>query len=268
MIPHFHRCLLVAFAALGFCSVFIGSAASAEDAAPPNANSRGWRDPLRYRDLVLQGYAAVQRQEGVGMFLALARGAPIGPGSGWFHGSRSRYDWAWLASSYDINHDGIITPDEFLGPADLFQRLDRNQDGVLTIEDCDWSERSTRLRSGGPAAGWFRLLDTNGNGRISRAEWEEFFSKASQGKGYLTPEDLQEALRPPSAPSSGGSEMPSRYTLLNALLTGEIGSLCEGPSVGQPAPDFTLKTQDGKQEITLAHYRNKKPVVLVFGSFT
>jgi hypothetical protein len=38
--------------------------------------------------------------------------------------------------------------------------------------------------------------------------------------------------------------------------------------VGDPAPDFTLITRDGKGKISLSDYRGKKPVVLLFGSYT
>jgi peroxiredoxin len=37
---------------------------------------------------------------------------------------------------------------------------------------------------------------------------------------------------------------------------------------GDRAPDFTLKSPDGKQKITLSDFRGKKPVALVFGSYT
>src|SRR5688500_17785707 len=38
--------------------------------------------------------------------------------------------------------------------------------------------------------------------------------------------------------------------------------------VGDVAPDFTLPDQKRKTEVTLSSYRGKKPVVLVFGSYT
>ncbi len=38
--------------------------------------------------------------------------------------------------------------------------------------------------------------------------------------------------------------------------------------VGDPAPDFTLETQDNKSRVQLASFRGVKPVVLVFGSYT
>jgi len=37
---------------------------------------------------------------------------------------------------------------------------------------------------------------------------------------------------------------------------------------GSPAPDFTLKSPDGKRTEKLSDYRGKKPVALVFGSYT
>lgn len=37
---------------------------------------------------------------------------------------------------------------------------------------------------------------------------------------------------------------------------------------GDAAPDFTLKCPDEKTTFTLSAYKDKKPVVLIFGSFT
>lgn len=38
--------------------------------------------------------------------------------------------------------------------------------------------------------------------------------------------------------------------------------------VGDSAPDFTLKTLDGSAQVQLSSFRNSKPVVLIFGSYT
>jgi peroxiredoxin len=51
-------------------------------------------------------------------------------------------------------------------------------------------------------------------------------------------------------------------------LNGELGSVFAGPDPGQRAPDFTLKTQDGRRQISLADFRGHQPAVLVFGNFT
>ncbi|MBI5686548.1 MAG: hypothetical protein HZC54_15880 [Verrucomicrobia bacterium] len=38
--------------------------------------------------------------------------------------------------------------------------------------------------------------------------------------------------------------------------------------VGDAASDFKLKTKDGSREVTLSSFKGRRPVVLVFGSFT
>ena len=37
---------------------------------------------------------------------------------------------------------------------------------------------------------------------------------------------------------------------------------------GDPAPDFELLTHDKRETVRLSDFRGKKPVVLVFGSYT
>lgn len=37
---------------------------------------------------------------------------------------------------------------------------------------------------------------------------------------------------------------------------------------GDTAPDFALKSLDGKQTVKLSSFKGKKPVALVFGSYT
>ena len=39
-------------------------------------------------------------------------------------------------------------------------------------------------------------------------------------------------------------------------------------NVGDAAPDFTLKTLDGRGAVTLSDSRGQQPVVLIFGSYT
>jgi hypothetical protein len=40
------------------------------------------------------------------------------------------------------------------------------------------------------------------------------------------------------------------------------------PKVGQPAPDFSLRTLDGSRLITRSTYQSGRPLVLIFGSYT
>lgn len=42
----------------------------------------------------------------------------------------------------------------------------------------------------------------------------------------------------------------------------------QAPEVGDPAPDFELNDIQGENPIKLSDFRGKKPVALIFGSFT
>src|SRR5262245_2108181 len=77
--------------------------------------------------------------EGLRMFVDILADKETGPGSGWFGPSESVYGWSWLARQLDTNGDGVITQQEFRGPASLFHRLDRDGDRRLTAADFDWS---------------------------------------------------------------------------------------------------------------------------------
>lgn len=105
----------------------------------------------------------------------------------------------------DKNSDGKLSSDEVSGRmATFFERLDTNQDGVVTRE-----EAQARMAAG-----------RGGQGR------------SGQGR------------------------------------RGQGGNNPSGLLVGQKAPDFTLKSLDGKSQTELAAIRAKKPVVLFFGSYT
>jgi hypothetical protein len=256
-------------------SIFAGprlDSACAEESAPDRP--RGWFDPLLYRDTALKSCERVRHIEFVEMMSAVLKGADMGPNDGWFrHGSESRYGWQWLTQLHGIAADGRILKKDFQGPPEVFDRLDRNHDGQLRKDDFDWSYNSAFVRMTMPSGYWFRAIDTNSNGRISREEWDAFFTKIAKEKKYLTPEDLQEAfptMPPPRRVDEPPSkdEGPSPLILLTGLLTGELGSPLPGPIPGQMAPDFRLPTQDGKGEIALSQFRGKKHVVLIFGSFT
>src|SRR6516225_2250371 len=212
-----------------------------------------------------------------------------GQGQGWFHPGQSRYGWSWLAGRYDTDGDGIITRKEFKGPAEWFDRLDRNRDGVLTAVDFDWSLPSqpemAATRSGSGVAMGQRMdreamfkrfqeivtrdlarkLDTNKDGQISREEWLALFDKAAKGKDHLATKELGEALALPGGMRPGIQPGSISWVRIGGMLKGETGSVFEGPRIEHMAPDFTLKTQDRKKEIRLSQYRGKKPVVLIFG---
>jgi hypothetical protein len=226
------------------------------------------------------------------MLVEILQGDDPGPGAGWFRTSvtQTRYDWGWLKAR-DRDGDGSVSPEELGGPAEFFERLDRDRSGAIKPDDLDWSSQSAYLRRQAEMRRRFVLMDTNSNGRISREEWDAFFSGAAKDKAALTLEDLANALDPPAPAAPQGKDAkarpkadkaeskdakaepkaaagPSHWLLLARFLTGELGSWSDGPRVGDLAPDFTLKTHDGKGAFTLSKSWGEKPVVLVFGSFT
>jgi hypothetical protein len=112
-------------------------------------------------------------------------------------------------------------------------------------------------------------MDADGDGHLTRDEWDAHFEGLTKDKGHLTPDDLRLALFPPVPPRGNKAKgAKNADVMLRAFLDGDAGSPFEGPRPGQAAPDFTLPTQDGAAKITLSQFREKKPVVLIFGSFT
>jgi hypothetical protein len=86
------------------------------------------------------------------MLAAIQRGAPLLPGEGWYHAGQSRHGWTWLADRHGVDPKGVLTPAAFQGSSELFERLDRQGDGVLSAADFDWWS----VRNGGqrrPGAG-------------------------------------------------------------------------------------------------------------------
>jgi len=145
----------------------------------------------------------------------------------------------------------------------------------------------------GPTAGWFGPSQTRytwkwlaaaheidpGKGTITRKLFkgtDAAFACLDRDKdGVLSAKDLDwsDKLKPKNggpakAKGTDAPTPPKLKQILKGFFDGDIGSWCEGPQLGDAAPDFTLPMPDGKKSITLSHSFGKKPIVLVFGSFT
>jgi thiol-disulfide isomerase/thioredoxin/Ca2+-binding EF-hand superfamily protein len=205
--------------------------------------------------------------EWVDMLTGILEEEPMGPDFGWFRTAKTqtRFDWDATRRRYDRDKDHRITRQEWPGSDDDFAHLDRHRDGVLTSSDFDFAGSSL---APSPGSMLFARADRDGNGRVTREEFEAFFRAAdSGGQGFLSLSDLQDAFAPSPSPSSG-SGRPTKAMLVRGLFRREIGSLEPGPKLDESAPDFTLKTNDGNGELTLSKLIGPKPVVLVFGSST
>jgi hypothetical protein len=255
-------------AALGLAA-FVGlvvanSGARADDPAP--------RKPPNSEEAVRQALQESwpDRPEWLDMLLDILNGSQLGPGEGWFRTAvaRTRFDWTATQERYDRDGDGTIARAEFPGADVDFARLDRERDGRLTQADFDFSAHALTPT---PGSFLFQRADTDGNGKVTREEFEAVFRQLdSGGLGYLSLSDLQDAFRMPPRPASNAKAPsgPTKEVLVRGLFHQEIGSLQPGPGLNESAPDFALKTNDGAKEINLSSLIGPRPVVLVFGNFT
>ena len=218
-----------------------------------------------------------EHPEWVDMFADILQGSQLGPNDGWFRKAvaQTRFNWKATSKRFDKDADGKISRKEFPGSDADFARLDRDHDKVLTEADFDFSPHAL---TPSPGMMFFFSVDRDGNGKVTREELDGFFKRADSGEqDFLSLSDLQDAFRMPSRPSTPppadpnakpAPSGPSKETLIRGLFRQEIGSLQAGPALGESAPDFTLKTNDGAKEVTLSKLVGPKPVVLVFGNFT
>lgn len=185
----------------------------------------------------------------------------------------SKFDWTWLANRCDRNKDGTVAPEELAAPRHIYDRLDRNWDGKLNRFDFDWTQNGSLDWQKDVAFALFRYVDRNSDGQITAEEWQEPFTQASRESGVLNDTDLEQLIFQPL-----GEMRPKRQQTLESRARDRLGRLkqlhesgrlfTDGPEVGELAPDFVLKTPDGNSQVRLSNYRGKKPVALIFGSFT
>lgn len=104
--------------------------------------------------------------------------------------------------------------------------------------------------------------DRNKDGKVTAAEYprgEERFQRLDRnGDGALTEADFEGDARGEGRGGRGarggrGGGRPERG---------------QAPKAGEMAPDFALKSKDGKSTVKLSSFRGQKPVALIFGSYT
>ena len=209
--------------------------------------------------------------EWVAMLVDILQGSQLGPGDGWFKKAvaQTRFTWDAARAALDKDGDGSISKAEFGGGDTDFARLDRDRDGLLTAPDFDFSPHALTPT---PGSMLFFMADRDGNGAVTREEFDGLFKSLDGGNlGFLSQDEMRNLLTPPARPkalAARPSTGPTRATLIKGLFRQEIGSLQPGPKVDDPAPDFTLRTVEGVDEVNLSKKIGTKPVVLVFGNFT
>ncbi len=140
-------------------------------------------------------------------------------------------------------------PSAGLSRAALDAGLDRlDQDGDGALARAEFARAEVERPWAGPGEAWELLLAAvdvhgDGDGRLSRAELGAYHEAMAGDDGLLR--------GPPSGWSASGP-----------------GPAGDGPPVGAPAPDFTLAPPDGGPPVRLSAWRGRKPVALIFGSYT
>jgi len=203
------------------------------------------------------------------MLVAILRGLKADGSNGWFGPAESRYTWAWLTERCGVNVKATAIPkDQFKGSLASFERLDRDGDGRITPMDLDWSDRNPYVQQASMVTRFFRRMDGNTDGELTPAELEAFFKRVGNGKETITAEDLRNAMIPRGPGGFSPGDAPSVPMLLKGFFSSEVGSLQEGPKVGDAAPTFKLSPVKGEGEIEFQTMLGKRPTVLILGNFT
>lgn len=209
------------------------------------------------------------RSEAATMLIAILRGSQLDGRDGWFGPAQSRFTWKTLAARHKLDEKAeSIEKDKFRGTPELFDALDRDGDGKITASDLDWSDRNSFVMRSGMLNQLFRRMDRSGDGKLSKEELDGLFQRLAKDRDHFTADDFRKAMIPRGPMGFAPGDAPTIPMLVKGLFGNEIGSMTEGPKLGDRAPDFTLKTNDGKGSVQLAKLMGPKPVVLCFGNFT
>ncbi len=212
-----------------------------------------------------------------------------------------------VMKSHDSDGDGKVSLEEYKRGEDRFKRLDKDSDGFLTEADFSGEMnrgrrggRGNRRSRGGMGGRMLGLMaDSNQDNEVSAEEWKQLIAKVEKDgfdlssmklsreiparmldrieamfdtndDGKVEVSELQELFN--KADSNKDSKLSSEELGQRRGRRGGGEGRSRGastPVAGDQAPDFTLPYLDKKKgSIKLSSYVGKKPVALIFGSYT
>jgi Ca2+-binding EF-hand superfamily protein len=215
--------------------------------------------------------------------------------------------WNLLAGKYDKNQDGRITPAEYPREANKFEAFDRDGDGSITRADFAAGRRRARPRRPGGGDRLLRIggmlavaADLDRSGDVTAAEWKAFLSSVQgERRGRVDEAKLVAAvtrdLKGAAARWRGravargldrdrngtieAAELNAAFSKVDKNGDGAVGTSelprrrsrarVRLPRRGDPAPDFELPfSSNPKKTVKLSSFAGKRPVALIFGSYT
>ena len=125
------------------------------------------------KDEFAEGRKKAQRPGGPGGKGGPGAG-PGGPGGapGGKPGEAPQSPGLEILKRFDHDHDGRVERDQFPGSDEKFAELDKDKDGVLTEKDFPAAPAKPAPAAGGAATGLIATCDKDGDGRLSRAEFQ------------------------------------------------------------------------------------------------
>lgn len=172
---------------------------------------------------------------------------------GGFGGNRGRGPGRLIGALGDLDADGVVTDGEWKSALDGM-----SEQGRIPVEV--FAAKLEEKGLGRMMAFLLDRIDPDGTGFIDRESVEMMFTRAdTDGDGRVEVISTDGARNRPGNPGGGAFGRGAPDT-----RRGE-----PAPSVGEVAPDFTLPLADDSQKsVQLSSFVGKKPVALIFGSYT
>ncbi len=212
--------------------------------------------------------------------------------------------WLYLAAKHDKDGDGVITAEEYGRGPKAFANLDRDGNGKVTASDVGHGPihahvvKATLLRyfqdderpmdvTRDELKAGFAKYDSNADGKLSAKEFaigREAFDDT--GKSVIPKMvggmDVHRSMRLETGSDDGRVHLSALMAYFDKMTAGAGVFTMPPPRArppgakappaaaaeGEPAPDFTLQPPGGGTPVTLSAFRGKRPVALIFGSYT
>ncbi len=146
--------------------------------------------------------------------------------------------WEYLAAKYDANKDGKIEKDEYSRGKEQFLRLDKDKNGL--IEEADTKTRGPRQR---------------GRGERPKVNPPQ--------EGAVAPDFILQTLYPIKTKAKDAAKPKQDGT---DKKKGDVRDSKEKSST--PKDDSKPAQAEKFESIKLSSFKGKKPVALIFGSYT